>query len=51
MDLPILGALFRSTDKQKTSTELVMLLTPVIMDGQRAQDEAAATEKRIRDKM
>ncbi len=51
MDLPLLGALFRSTDKQKTSTELVMLLTPVIMDGQRAQAEAAAAAQRIRDKM
>jgi MSHA biogenesis protein MshL len=51
MNLPFVGAVFRSTDRQKTSTELVMLLTPVIMDGQRAQEEAAAAEKRLRDKM
>lgn len=51
MDLPFLGSLFRRTDKVKTSTELVMLLTPVIMDGQRAQDEAAAAAQKIRDKM
>lgn len=51
MDLPFLGALFRSTDTQKTSTELVMLLTPVIMDSQQARDEAAAAAQQIRDKI
>jgi type II secretory pathway component GspD/PulD (secretin) len=51
MDLPFLGGLFRSSDMQKTSTELVMLLTPVIMDSQQATDEAAAVAQRIREKI
>ncbi|RKZ11384.1 hypothetical protein DRQ50_13710, partial [bacterium] len=31
-DLPLLGLLFKSTHKQKTKTELVIMLTPMILD-------------------
>jgi MSHA biogenesis protein MshL len=50
-DLPFIGALFRRSIREKTSTELVMLLTPVIMDDQRMRDEATTAEKQVRAKM
>jgi type IV pilus assembly protein PilQ len=36
-DIPLLGALFRSTSKQNQRQEVVVLLTPQIMDDQKAQ--------------
>lgn len=49
-DLPVVGNLFRRSSRQKTSTELVILLTPTIMDGQRLR-EAAASAEQLRAKM
>lgn len=41
-DIPLLGYLFKSTDDKLVDIELVMLLTPIIMDGEEAAAEAAA---------
>jgi MSHA type pilus biogenesis protein MshL len=45
-DLPLLGYLFGKTEQQTSSVELVMLLTPVIMEG--ADADALAQAERAR---
>jgi MSHA biogenesis protein MshL len=50
-DLPFIGALFRRTTSEKKSTELVMLLTPIIMDDQRMHDAATTAGEQLRAKM
>ncbi len=50
-DLPLLGYLFGKTSEKKVNIELVMLLTPVIMDGERVKEMAKAEEKRVEDRM
>ena len=50
-DLPILGYLFGSTSSKKVNIELVMLLTPVIMDGSRVEEVAQSEEQRVKDRM
>ncbi len=50
-DIPLLGYLFGKTTDKKTNIELVMLLTPVIMDGERVAEVAEADQKKIRGKM
>ncbi len=50
-DIPLLGYLFRRTVHQRTKTELVVLLTPVIMDDVRAQEMAEEAERALRGKM
>jgi type IV pilus assembly protein PilQ len=37
-DIPLVGALFRSTDKSKKREEIVIVLTPTIIDGSQAAD-------------
>ncbi|MBU8870724.1 MAG: hypothetical protein KOO60_07660 [Gemmatimonadales bacterium] len=49
--IPLLGNLFKSSSQQKTTTELVMLLTPVILDGDRAWKSAQEAEDRISSQM
>jgi MSHA biogenesis protein MshL len=49
--IPLLKYLFSRTLRQQTRTELVMLLTPIILDGERASDMAAEAEALIRKKM
>jgi len=49
-DLPVLGYLFGKTSDSKTNIELVMLLTPVIMDDESAEEMARAAEARVMDK-
>ncbi|PIP68263.1 MAG: hypothetical protein CO035_03090 [Candidatus Omnitrophica bacterium CG_4_9_14_0_2_um_filter_42_8] len=39
-DIPLVGKLFSSTGKTKEKTELVILLTPAIIDGDKTTDEA-----------
>jgi len=41
-DLPLLGYLFGKTSDRKANIELVMLLTPVIMDGEKADQQRLA---------
>lgn len=50
-DLPILGYLFGRTSSKKTSTELVILLTPMIMEGVRIQEMADQAEQSLLDQM
>jgi MSHA type pilus biogenesis protein MshL len=50
-DLPLLGYLFGSTRLRKTSTELVILLTPVVMEGASATEMADEAEHAIMDRM
>ena len=50
-DLPLLGYLFGKTSSKKVNIELVMLLTPVIMDGKRVEEVAQSEEKRVKDRM
>jgi len=50
-DLPILGYLFGSTHKEKYNIELIMLLTPVIMDGAEADAVADAARKSLESRM
>jgi len=49
--IPLIKYLFSRTLRQQTRTELVMLLTPIILDGERAGDMAAEAEALIRRKM
>jgi MSHA biogenesis protein MshL len=49
--IPILGYFFRRTVKEKTRTELVMLLTPVILDAERNAAWSEEAEKALRGKM
>ena len=40
-DIPIIGALFRSTGTQKQKEEMIIMLTPqIILDSEDAKDEA-----------
>jgi len=50
-DLPLLGYLFGKTSNKQVNIELVMLLTPVIMDGDRVESVAEADQKRVKDQM
>ena len=50
-DLPLLGYLFGSTRNQKYNIELVMLLTPVITEGDAADAVAEATRQEMEGKM
>lgn len=47
-DLPLLGYLFGKTSEKQVNIELVMLLTPVIMEGERVEEVALADEERVR---
>jgi pilus assembly protein CpaC len=38
-DIPVLGALFRSNDYQKSETELVIIVTPYIVKGVKESDK------------
>jgi MSHA biogenesis protein MshL len=49
-DLPLLGYLFGKTSDKKVNIELVMLLTPVIMEGKRVEEVALADEQRVKDR-
>jgi|GEM_PF-1765296 len=42
-DIPILGALFRSSQKTESQTELLIMVTPTIVSGQAPDDEDVAT--------
>jgi pilus assembly protein CpaC len=44
-DLPILGALFRSTAYQRQETELVIIVTPRLVKPARANELAAPTDR------
>ena len=50
-DLPILGYLFGKTSHKKTNIELVMLLTPVIMEGNAVGEMAQAERERVEGRM
>jgi type II secretory pathway component GspD/PulD (secretin) len=50
-DLPLLGYLFGSTSVRKTSTELVILLTPMVMEGVKIDEMADEAENAIMDRM
>jgi len=49
-DLPLIGRLFRRTVKKAVETEMVMLLTPVILDSARAAAWTAQAERSLDDK-
>jgi type II secretory pathway component GspD/PulD (secretin) len=38
-DIPLLGALFRSTEKSKINTELLVFITPIVVDNGDEADE------------
>ncbi len=46
-DIPVLGYLFGSTSTQKNDVELVMLLTPVILEGGGVDEIAQAVEAQV----
>ncbi len=50
-DLPLLGYLFGKTSHKKVNIELVMLLTPVIMDGDKVGEMAKSERERVEGKM
>ncbi len=50
-DIPLLGYLFGKTSEKKVNIELVMLLTPVIMEDERVVEFAEKEEKRVKDRM
>ncbi len=50
-DIPILGRLFRRTVKKEIDTEMVMLLTPVILDESRVSAWAEEAEGSVKGKM
>ncbi len=50
-DLPLLGYLFGKTQRQTYNIELIMLLTPVIMEGSEANDMAKAARRDMEDRM
>jgi MSHA type pilus biogenesis protein MshL len=50
-DLPLLGYFFGKTSVQRSNIELVMLLTPVIMQGETADQLARAERLRMEDLM
>ena len=45
MDLPILGALFRSTEFQRNETELVIAVTPYIVDPLKSSEVKLPTDE------
>jgi len=46
-DIPLLGGLFRRTEKTGRKSELVILLSPVILVGDRVQQTAAEVTERV----
>ncbi len=48
-DIPVLGALFRSVQYQKNQTELVVLVTPVLVHGINPADVTAVPGEKWRD--
>ncbi len=52
-DVPLLGALFRSTRTQDKETELVVLVTPTVMDATRSEDQVLveATRQRLTERL
>jgi type II secretory pathway component GspD/PulD (secretin) len=50
-DIPLLGYLFKRTTQKKRTIELVMLLTPTIMDEETIRERAEAAELLIKDNM
>ncbi len=50
-DLPLLGYIFGSTSTQQNDVELVMLLTPVLMQGGAVEEIAKAAEEAVKSKM
>jgi general secretion pathway protein D len=44
-DIPILGALFRHVDSQKTNNELIVFITPFVMDSTTAADSATMVKQ------
>jgi type II secretory pathway component GspD/PulD (secretin) len=46
-DLPFVGGLFQRTDRAKRKTDLVILLTPVILSPGEIATEAAADLQRL----
>ncbi len=50
-DLPLLGYLFGKTSERRSNIELVMLLTPVIMDGDTADQVARAEQLRMEERL
>ena len=47
-DIPLLGLLFRSTDKTKTNTELLVFITPLVVDN---DDDMARVNEPYRDRL
>jgi len=45
-DIPVAGALFRHTVKQKVKTELLIFLTPLVVQGSEALQAASGSEER-----
>jgi MSHA biogenesis protein MshL len=50
-DLPLLGYLFGKTSQRTVNIELVMLLTPVIMDGDAADALAGSTQAHMEERL
>ncbi len=50
-DLPLLGVLFGTTSTQQDDVELVMLLTPVLLENGVVKELADAAERELREKM
>ncbi len=48
-DIPILGGLFRKTEKVGRKSELVILLSPVVLVGDRIQQTTAKALGRVED--
>ena len=46
-DIPLLGGLFRRTEKTKRKSELVILLSPTVLMGDRVQQTTAEAVKRV----
>lgn len=49
-DVPVLGALFRRTTVEKYNVELVMMLTPTIMDNARADQMALDAQRSLEER-
>jgi type II secretory pathway component GspD/PulD (secretin) len=50
-DVPLLGMLFGKHSRQKVDIELVMMLTPVILNPENTRQIARDAEKRLQDKL
>ncbi len=46
-DIPLVNALFRTKENQKTKTELVILLQPIVADDEAWSDDVEGSRKRI----